>query len=44
MSDDPIQLMRNEPRPVLPPLPEDVVPAEPAPADDAPSDGSSEPR
>ena len=38
MSDDPIQLMRNEPRPVLPPLPEDVAPAEPAPSD------GSEPR
>ena len=31
MSDDPIQLMRNEPRPVLPPLPEDVLPVETAP-------------
>ncbi len=43
MSDDPIQLMRNEPRPVLPPLPEDVPPVETAP-NDAPSTDGSEPR
>ena len=40
MSDDPIQLMRNEPRPVLPPLPEDVLPVETAPNDAPPTDGS----
>lgn len=43
MSDDPIQLMRNEPRPVLPPLPEDVLPVETAP-NDAPSTDGSEPQ
>jgi general secretion pathway protein D len=49
MSDDPIRLLRNEPRPELPPLPEDLEQGPPVssdeipPIDGPPADGS-EPR
>jgi hypothetical protein len=44
MAQDPVQLMRNEERPTIPPLPEELPPVEVPPPSDAPVNDGSEPQ